>query len=93
MKDIHIPEALCKKEYNHFRCEVELFEQKREELLKEYEGKFVAFYKGKVIDWDDDEGRLVDRMLEKYGHEEPIYIQRVLKEGIPIFNIPGIDID
>jgi hypothetical protein len=40
-----------------------------------------------------NEGRLVDRLLEKYGHETPIYIQHVSKEGIPIFNIPGIDID
>ena len=81
-------------EYNtQFECEVEAFEAKREELLKKYEGKFVAFYKGEVIDFDDDKTALFQRVLDKYGYDTPIYFQQVLKEGIPIYDIPGIDID
>ncbi|MBM3240993.1 hypothetical protein FJZ31_32320 [Candidatus Poribacteria bacterium] len=92
MKKNSVPVVLYENRAQFWR-EVELFEQKREELLKEYEGKYVALYNGEIIDFDDNEGRLVDRLLEKYGHETPIYIQHVSKEGIPIFNIPGIDID
>jgi hypothetical protein len=81
-------------EYNtQFEREVEAFEAKREELLKKYEGKFVAFYKGEVIDFDNDKTALFQRVLDKYGYDTPIYFQQVLKEGIPVYDIPGIDID
>jgi len=81
-------------EYNaQFEHEVKAFEAKREELLRRYEGKFVAFYKGQVIDFDDDKNALFQRVLGKYGYDTPIYFQQVLKEGIPVYDIPGIDID
>ena len=81
-------------DYNtRFEHEIKAFEAKREELLEKYEGKFVAFYKDKVIDSDDDKTALFQRVLSKYGHDTPIYFQQVLKEGIPIYDIPGIDID
>lgn len=76
-----------------FEHEVEAFEAKREELLEKYESKFVAFYKGEVIDFDDDKTALFQRVLGKYGYDTPIYFQQVLKEGIPVYDIPGIDID
>ena len=70
----------------------DLFEQMHEKLLKKYEGKCVAFYEGKVLDFDDDERELVVRIRRKHGYDLPIYIQQVLKEGIPIEVLSGINI-
>ena len=81
-------------EYNtQFEHEVKAFEARHEELLEKYEGKFVAFYKGEIVDFDDDKNALFQRVLGKYGYNTPIYFQQVLKEGIPTYDIPGIDID
>ena len=81
-------------EYNaRFEREAAAFEAMRKQLLEEYEGKFVAVYRGKIIDFDDDERALFIRVLSKYGVQTPIYFQQVLREGIPIVDIPGIDID
>lgn len=63
------------------------------QLLERYEGKWVAVYGGRVIDVDDDGGVLYDRVLDKYGDDTPIYFQEIVKEVIPTFTIPGIDID
>jgi hypothetical protein len=85
---------LSQDEYNvQFEQEATAFEAMREKLLEEYEGKFVAVYRGKIIDFDDDERALFIRVLSKYGVQMPIYFQQVLREGIPIVDIPGIDID
>jgi len=76
-----------------FEWEANAFEAMREQLLEKHEGKFVAVYQGKIIDFDDSERTLFIRVLSKYGVQTPIYFQQVLKEGIPIVDIPGIDID
>jgi hypothetical protein len=82
------------KEYDRqWLQEVETFEDKRPQLLEKYEGQYVAFYQGEVIDADDDDKALFLRVCEKYGWDTPIYFQWVLREGIPIVNVPGIDID
>ncbi len=63
------------------------------QLLEKYEGKWVAVYGGQVIDVDDDGGVLYDRVLDQYGDDTPIYFQEIVKEVIPTFTIPGIDMD
>ena len=88
------PPELSYEEYNRqFEIQCDLFEQMRDQLLERYEGKYVAFYEGEVLDLDDDERELVTRLFDTYGHNLPIYIQRVLKDGIPIEDVPGMDID
>ena len=85
---------LSYEEYNRqFERQCDLFEQMREKLLGKYEGKYVAFYEGNVLDFDDDERELVIRIRRVHGYELPIYTQQVLKDGIPIEVVPGIDID
>jgi len=87
-------QLLSPDEYDvQFEREAAAFEAMREQLLEEYESKFVAVYQGKMIDFDDDERALFIRVLSQYGVRTPIYFQQVLKEGIPIVDIPGIDID
>ena len=93
-EEVQVAQTLPPDEYDiQFKRETTAFEAMREQLLEEYEGKFVAIHQGKVIDFDDDERALFIRVLSKYGVQTPIYFQQVLKEGIPIVDIPGIDID
>ena len=78
--------------YNiQFEGEVTAFEAMREQLLRNYDGKFVAIYQGEVADVDEDDTALYGRMLDKYGDDAPFYIQQVLGGGIPTVSIPGID--
>ena len=64
------------------------FEAMKDDLLlnEELKGKFVAVFKGEIVDFDKDERKLVKRIFEKYGYA-PIYIQKVEKE-IPVEEIP-----
>lgn len=55
-------------------------------LAKGYEGKWVAVYQGKVVDADEEERVLLKRVREKFGYV-PVYIQRVLSEGLPVYKI------
>ena len=85
---------LSYEEYNRqFEIQCNLFEQMRDKLLEKYEGKYVAFYEGDVLDFDDDERELVTRIRRVHSYDLPIYIQQVLKDGIPVEVVPGIDID
>lgn len=85
---------LSYEEYNRqFEIQCALFEQMRNQLLEKYEGKYVAFYEGNVLDCDDSDRELVIRIRRMYDYDLPIYIQQVLKEGIPIADVPGMDID
>ena len=85
---------LSDEEYNRqFEIQCALFEQMRDRLLETYEGQYVAFYEGSVLDFDDSDRELVIRIRRVYGYDLPIYVQQVLKEGIPIEDVPGMDID
>ena len=48
------------------------------ELLKDprYRGRYVAFFEGRVVDSDEEKGRLARRVYERYGYV-PIYIDLV----------------
>ena len=76
-----------------FRRETAAFLAMHAQLLREYKGKFVGIYQEAVVDVDKDDKVLYRRMRNKYGNDVPFYIQKVVKEGIPIVSIPGIDID
>lgn len=52
------------------------FEQHRDELLKDYEGKSIAIIAGKVVDSDVDRIALAHRVYEKYGYKA-IYMPKV----------------
>lgn len=69
-----------------FEAEAQAFEAMRENLLKEYAGKFVAVYKGKVIDSDQDKRTLGKRVFARYGRA-PIYFQQVTAEPLPAVRI------
>jgi len=55
-------------------------------LAQGYEGKWVAVYQGKVVDVDEDETALIERVFRRFG-EVPVYIQKVLPTGLPVYRI------
>jgi hypothetical protein len=68
------PEVL---EYIEYQAQ--LFDQKRSDLLKQYDGKFVWFENGEVLDADQDQAALVIRAYSKIG-PRPLLIKKVLAE-------------
>lgn len=58
---------LCwdEKAYFYLKEQERIFEECRPILIENYRGKYVFFEDGKVIDFDDDEDTLLERILEK----------------------------
>ena len=52
------------------------FDRINKELLKKYQGKFVYFENGQILDSDLNENRLIERVLEKVGYRS-IFITQV----------------
>jgi Family of unknown function (DUF5678) len=50
--------------FNYITKQGEIFDAMMDELVQEYAGKYVLFEDGKVIDADEDEDRLLDRVWE-----------------------------
>jgi len=69
--------------------ERQAFEEMKDNLLKDEKllGKFVAIFKEGVVDFDEDEEKLVKRMYKKYGYS-PMYIQKV-EEKEAVEEIPS----
>jgi hypothetical protein len=66
----------------------QLFDQKRSELLKQYDGQFVWFENGEVLDIDPDQAALVIRAFSKTD-PRPLLIKKVLPEDPkPIVRTP-----
>jgi hypothetical protein len=53
----------------------------KDKLIKDpqYNGKYVAIFKGAIVGCDDDKGRLAETVYRKYGYV-PIYIDKVAPE-------------
>lgn len=47
--------------------EIAAFDQMLPDLMKTHRNKWVAILKGKLVDSDDEEQTLTDRVLEKFG--------------------------
>jgi predicted RNase H-like HicB family nuclease len=62
-----------------FEDAIAFFESHKEELLKAYEGKYVAIIDGKVVDSDEDGVALPLRVYKKYGYKA-IYMPKVERE-------------
>ncbi len=57
-----------------------LFEQMRSDLLEEYEGKWVFFEDGKVLDADFDRHALLSRVYQTRGNQ-PVFITKLLPKS------------
>jgi len=61
------------------------------QLLRRYEGKFVALYHGQVVGHGDDDAQLARRLYDKLG-DVSFYIAKVRREA-PVYDIPSPEID
>jgi hypothetical protein len=58
------------------RTELKAFEQQRADLLRRYEGEYVAIHEGQVIDHDPDLRQLHLRVFEHLGHT-PVLLKQI----------------
>lgn len=67
-----------------FWKEVSAFNQLPQTLIDEYFGKYVAVYRGNIVDSDVDEGELALRFYRTFGYV-PVYIHKVgTEDGLVI---------
>ncbi|HHT9152607.1 MAG TPA: DUF5678 domain-containing protein, partial [Candidatus Hypogeohydataceae bacterium YC40] len=81
-------EAEAKKsiERAEFYEAIRYFEANKEELLKKYEGKYVAILHNAVVDADEDWEALEERIIERFGSRD-LLVRRVTEEP-EIIHIP-----
>lgn len=77
---------IMEKEYSSaplsgFEHEKECFEQMKEDLLKTYEGEYVAIYRGEVVDHGKNQIEVLNRVYKKYGYVE-VYCHLVTKKPV-----------
>ena len=80
--EVELPLNYASESDDLFEAEKRAFEAMREQLLSEYEGRYVAIHKGRVVDHDSDKLRLGLRVYRQFGYQ-PIYVQLVTREEIP----------
>ena len=66
------------------------FRQKRAQLLRLYEGQFIALYKGRITGHGTDDEELARRMFEKLG-DVSFYITKVEREPT-VYELPSPEI-
>jgi len=61
----------------------EWFEKNHEMLTEKYDGKFVAIYERSVVDFDEDIGRLMERVEKRYPPDR-VSVEYVSKEKLQL---------
>ncbi|NWG09608.1 MAG: hypothetical protein HXX80_04795 [Nitrososphaerales archaeon] len=59
------------------------FEENHENLVKRYDGKFIAIYEQKIVGFDEDVGRLMERIKKKYPLDR-VSVEHVSKEKLQL---------
>jgi len=67
--------------------ELKVYESKKEELLKKYEGKVVVIKGDTIVGIYDNEEEALKEVLQKFGYV-PVLIKRILRKE-PSENIPA----
>jgi len=67
--------------------EEEAFRRKRAQLLRRYEGQFVALYQGRVVGHGTDDEELARQLYEKLG-DVSFYIAKVEREPT-VYELPS----
>ena len=70
--------------------EAQAFRRKRAQLLKRYEGQFVAFYRGRVAGHGPDDEELARQVYERLG-DAPFYIARVERDPT-VYELPSPEV-
>jgi hypothetical protein len=66
-------------ERDKIRAEVEAFRAMHPDLVKQYSGKYVALYKGQLVDHDEDFQALHHRIRQRFGRQ-PVLLRQVTSE-------------
>jgi len=61
----------------------EWFEKNYEMLMEKYDGKFIAIYERSVVDFDEDIGRLMERVEKRYPPDR-VSVEYVSKEKLQL---------
>jgi hypothetical protein len=69
--------------FNEHERNREWFEKNREILAEKYDGKFIAIYEQAVIDFDEDVGRLMERVEKKYPPDK-VFVEYISKEKLQL---------
>jgi hypothetical protein len=85
----HLGESETSEITQAFEQEVAAFEQLKPSLLKQYAGRYVAIYQGKVVASGDEKLALLDQVREQFG---PIvcYIEKVSPDSPRTVRMPSI---
>lgn len=85
----HLDESQTSEITQAFEQEVAAFEQLRPALLKQYAGRYVAIYQGKVVAIGDEKLALLDVVRERFG---PIvcYIEKVSPDSPRTVRMPSL---
>jgi uncharacterized protein (DUF433 family) len=62
--------------YDYMQKQGQLFDQQLPKLLNRYEGYYIYFENGQVLEADKDEEKLLDLVEQKYGLK-PMFIEKV----------------
>lgn len=62
--------------YQYMETQGKLFDLALSELSRKYQGMYVHFENGQVLDYDEDEEVLIDRVLENNNYQD-VFIKRV----------------
>jgi len=72
-------------------AEEEAFRRQRAQLLRRYEGQYVALYGGRVIAHGPDDENLALRLFEELG-DQPFYIAKVESEAT-VYELPSPELE
>lgn len=85
----HLDESETSEINQAFEQEVVAFEQLKPTLLKQYAGKFVAIYQGKVVASGDEKLALLDRVRQQFGNVV-CYIEKAAPDSPRTVRMPSL---
>ena len=85
--DLHLEqETDTSPQHSRFAAERRAFWAMHAQLLKAYEGKYVAILNAKVVDSDEEKSALAQHLYRRFGYQ-PIYVQLVTAAPLPRFRM------
>jgi hypothetical protein len=71
-----IPPVIDRERIEYLLHQQNLYQAVKSQLLQQYQGLYVAFENGAVLDSDQDDRQLMPRLYAKYGHRD-IFVEYV----------------
>jgi Family of unknown function (DUF5678) len=74
--DAHKSSVIDQERIDYLLQQQNLYQAAKPQLLQKYQGLYVAFENGTVLDSDQDDRQLMPRLYAKYGHRD-IFVEYV----------------